>query len=50
MLKEKDYINSKTINEALSFLLVMLGPITPHLAEEGWSLFANNKKVAIFSV
>ena len=29
--------------EMLSFLLVMLGPITPHLAEEGWSLLASNK-------
>ena len=42
-IKEKDNINSKIINEMLSFLLIMLGPITPHLAEEGWSLFAFNK-------
>ena len=42
-IKETDNINSKIINETLSFLLVMLGPITPHLAEEGWSLFTSNK-------
>ena len=42
-IKESDNIDSKAISETLSFLLIMLGPITPHLAEEGWSLFSKDK-------
>ena len=42
-IKESDNIDSKAISETLSFLLIMLGPITPHLAEEGWSLFGKDK-------
>ena len=42
-IKESDNIDTKAINESLSFLLIMLGPITPHLAEEGWSLFCKDK-------
>ena len=35
-LKAEDRINTEILNETLRFLLLMLGPITPHLAEEGW--------------
>ena len=42
-IKESDNIDAKAISESLSFLLIMLGPITPHLAEEGWSLFDKSK-------
>ena len=42
-IKESDNIDAKVISESLSFLLIMLGPITPHLAEEGWSLVSNDK-------
>ena len=42
-INESDNINSKALDESLSFLLVMLGPITPHLAEEGWSLLSEKK-------
>ena len=42
-IKESDNIDAKAISESLSFLLIMLGPITPHLAEEGWSLFNKDK-------
>ena len=35
-LNTEDLINTEILNETIRFLLVMLGPITPHLAEEGW--------------
>ena len=42
-VNESDNISSEALDESLSFLLVMLGPITPHLAEEGWSLLSEKE-------
>ncbi len=37
-IKEDDCINSETLEEAIYFLIIMLNPITPHMAEEAWRL------------
>ena len=37
-IKEDDCINSETLEEAIYFLIIMLNPITPHMAEEAWKL------------
>ena len=41
-LRAEDRINTEILNETLRFLLLMLGPITPHLAEEGWKKTQNS--------
>jgi len=44
-LRTEDRINTEILNETLRFLLLMLGPITPHLAEEGWKKTQKKKSL-----
>ena len=42
-IKKGDCISSEILGEAIYFLIVMLNPITPHIAEEAWRLTQKTK-------
>ena len=42
-IKNDDNISSSVLKETVNFLIIMLNPITPHLAEEAWKQTSNKK-------
>ena len=42
-IKIDDNISSSVLKETVNFLIIMLNPITPHLAEEAWKQTSNKK-------
>ena len=42
-IKNDDKINSGVLKETIKFLIIMLNPITPHLAEEAWRQTSDKK-------
>ena len=42
-IKNDDNISSSVLKETINFLIIMLNPITPHLAEEAWRQTSDKK-------
>ncbi len=46
----KDKISKKTARESIEFLIIMLSPFVPHLAEECWSYIGNTGLVCVIGL
>jgi leucyl-tRNA synthetase len=44
-ITQSDRIHTETLKETIHFLIIMLNPITPHLAEEAWKQTSGNKNM-----